>query len=109
MKLNPYLQFNGRCKEAFEFYQKCIGGKIDFMMTYGETPAAEHMPAEMRDAIIYARLVSDDAILMGCDAGEMFKEAGGFSNTLRVDTPEEAERIFAALSEKGTVGMPMEE
>ena len=42
MKLNPHLAFNGQCEMAFKFYQKCLGGNIVTMMTYGDSPAAEH-------------------------------------------------------------------
>ena len=40
MSLNPYLYFNGRCEEAFQFYEKRLGGKITFMMTYEGSPMA---------------------------------------------------------------------
>ncbi len=40
MRLNPHLAFNGQCEAAFEFYEKCLGGKIVVMMTFGDSPAA---------------------------------------------------------------------
>ena len=64
----------------------------------------------MRDAIIHARLIVGDAVLMGSDSPPQFYSApGGFTNTLVVDTAEEAERLFVALSENATVTTPMEE
>ena len=44
MKLNPYLAFDGRCREAFEFYAKAFGGKISFIQTIGESPMASSVP-----------------------------------------------------------------
>ena len=38
MKLHPYLNYGGNCKEAFQFYEKHLGGKITMMMTHGEQP-----------------------------------------------------------------------
>ena len=63
-----YLFFNGKCEAAFRFYEKVLGGKIDFMMTYGESPEAAKMPAEMKKNIIHARMSVGDKTLMGSDA-----------------------------------------
>lgn len=46
MQVNPHLSFNGQCEQAFRFYEKCLGGRIVVMMTYGESPAAAQTPAE---------------------------------------------------------------
>jgi len=44
MKLSPHLSFKGQCQEAMEFYQRCLGAKIQFMLTYGNAPC----PTEWR-------------------------------------------------------------
>jgi PhnB protein len=109
MQLNPYLMFNGRCEAAFKFYERCLGGKIVAMLTHAETPIADQVPSEMRDKIIHARLVVGDKVLMGSDAPpDRYEEAKGFSVTLGIDDPVEAERVFHALAENGTVGMPIQ-
>src|SRR5262245_54062309 len=109
MKLNPYLNFNGQCKEAFEFYAKVLGGKIEGMMTWGESPAAEHTAPEMRDRIIHASMVVGDQILMASDSPpEYFEKAQGISVTINLTDTQEGERIFNALAENGTVRMPFE-
>ena len=46
MQVNTYLMFDGRCEEAFRFYEKVLGGKIIAMMTHKGTPAEAHVPAE---------------------------------------------------------------
>ena len=108
MQLNPYLFFNGTCEEAFKFYEKCLGGKIEAMMTHAGTPAEAQTPPEWRNKILHARLVVDGQLLMGSDAPpDRYQETKGFSISLGVDTPAEAERIFQAFSEKGKVNMPI--
>ncbi len=111
MQMNPYLTFKGQCETAFKFYEKVLGGKIVAMMPHEGTPAADHVPAEWRSKIMHARLVlDDDRVLMGSDAPPgMQEEMKGFSVTLGVDKPAEAERIFHALAEDGTVRMPIQE
>jgi PhnB protein len=110
MQLNPYLQFNGQCEAAFKFYESCLGGKIVFKMTIGESPAAKMTPPERHNQILHIRLMVGDKVLMGSDTPpEYYEKPQGFSVTLGVDTPAEAERIFNALAEEGTVRMPLEE
>ncbi|HVB99632.1 MAG TPA: VOC family protein [Candidatus Dormibacteraeota bacterium] len=110
MQWNPYLYFDGRCEEAFQFYQECLGGKILAMMTHEGTPAAEHVPADWRKKIMHARLALGDQVLMGSDAPpDHYHKPQGFSVALEVQTADEADRIFQALSEGGRVTMPIQE
>ncbi len=67
MHLNAYLLFNGNCEEAFKFYEKCLGGKIEVMMPHAGTPAEQQVPAEWRNKILHARLTVGDQILMASD------------------------------------------
>ena len=109
MKLNSYLFFNGQCEAAFKFYEKCLGGKIEAMLTHEGTPAEQDVPSEWRKKILHARLTVGDQALMGSDAPpERYDKPQGFSVSLNVDKPAEAERIFRALSENGKVQMPLE-
>jgi PhnB protein len=109
MQMNPYLTFDGRCEAAFKFYEKVLGGKIVAMMPHEGTPAAEHVPPEWRNKIMHARLTIGDKVLMGSDApAGKREEMKGFSVTLGIDDPAEAERVFHALAEKGTVRMPIQ-
>jgi PhnB protein len=110
MHLNPYLTFNGRCEEAFKFYEKCLGGKIIAMITHAETPAASQTPPDWQKKIIHARLTVGDQLLMGSDAPPgRFEESHGFSVTLGIDKPEEADRVYNALADGGKVSMPIAE
>lgn len=110
MRINPYLSFDQQCREAFEFYAKTFHGKIAMIMSQGESPMAAELPAASRDAIMHAELHVGDQVLMGADAAEGCGPAR--SNgcvTITVDSSGEAERLFAALSEGGSVFMPMAE
>jgi PhnB protein len=110
MQLNTYLVFNGQCEEAFKFYEQCLGGKIAAMFTHAGTPAAEHVPPEWLNKIMHVRLEVGDSILMGSDSPpDRYKSPKGFSVNIAVEKPEEAERIFHALEEGGTVGMPLKQ
>ncbi|MEA2627302.1 MAG: PhnB protein, partial [Candidatus Binatota bacterium] len=110
MQLTPYLTFDGRCAAAFEFYEQCLGGKLEAMFTHEESPIADQVPAEWRKKILHARLVVGDQVLMGSDAPpDRYEPAKGFSVSIGVNDPAEAERIFQALSENGTVQMPLQQ
>jgi PhnB protein len=110
MQLNPYLFFDGKCEAAFKFYEKAIGGKIEAMMTHEGTPAESQVPAEWKKKIIHARMRVGDVLLMASDAPPPHREAmSGFSVNLGVDTPAEAERVFKALAQNGTIRMPIAE
>ena len=109
MKLNTYLTFNGQCEAAFKFYEQCLGGKIVAMVTHVGTPAEEQVPAEWRNKILHARLIVGDEVLMGSDAPpDRYEESKGFSVTVGIDDPTDAERIFDALAKNGTVKMPIQ-
>jgi PhnB protein len=109
MQVNAYLLFNGQCETAFKFYEQCLRGKITAMMTHAGTPAEEHTPKEWRNKIIHARMNVGDGVLMGSDAPpDHYQTPQGFSVSLQIKEPAEADRIFAALSENGTVRMPIQ-
>jgi len=104
--INAYLTFNGKCAEAFRFYAKVLGGKLE-MMKNGESPVADQTPPDQRDRILHARLDLGDAVVMGSDAPpQYFTQPQGFSVAIGLEDTAEGERIFQALSEGGTVKMP---
>ncbi len=110
MQLNPYLTFNGQCETAFKFYEKCLGDKIEAMITHGGSPIADQVPSEWRNKILHARLVVGDDVLMGSDAPpERYEKPQGFSVSLQIADPADAERIFRALSDNGKVQMPLQQ
>jgi PhnB protein len=109
MKLNAYLNFNGDCAAAFKFYERCFGGKIAFMQTHGDSPMAGQVPPDWRDKIMHATLQVGDAVLMGSDAPPPhYQKPQGLFVSVGVAMPEEADRVFNALAENGSVQMPIQ-
>ena len=110
MNFIPYLGFPGSCRDAFTFYADLFGGRLTSMVSYGETPMADDMPSEMRDWIAHASIDLDGAMLMGGDCGpDQYATPTGMTVNFVTQTPEEVERLFAALGDGGTVCMAMEE
>lgn len=109
MNITPHLNFNGQCKEAFEFYEKVLGGKITFSMTWGEIPGgnADQFPPETQNLIMHTTLTVDGQTVMGADSPPgRYTEPKGITVAIGVKDKTEAERIFNALSEGGNVTMP---
>ena len=102
MKINPYLIFNGDCKAAFEFYAQSLSGQIEAMTTFGDTPAAEHVPQDLHNLIIHTRLVVGDQAIMGSDTtpDRPTDNMSGCSISLNVDSIAEAERAFREVAYK---------
>jgi PhnB protein len=110
MKLTPHLAFGGQCEAAFKFYERCLGGKIITMLTYGDSPMAEQAPAEWRGKIVHATLTAGDSSLMGADVlPGQYERPRGFHILLGIDDPAEAERIYQALVENGSAQMPLQQ
>jgi len=114
--VNIYLNFAGNCSEAFEFYRSVFGGEFPYVGTYGQMPAHEGMPTlpeEMKNQIMHMSLpISKETVLLGCDTGGEWAPAltvgNNFSIYVGAEDTAEANRIFAALADGGTVTMPLE-
>lgn len=110
MRVNPHLNFNGQCREAFKLYQECLGATVQAMMTWGESPMADQVSAELHDKIIHATLIIGDTELSGVDSpSDRFEAPRGFAVTIQIKEPAEAERVFNALAEGGSVTMPIQQ
>jgi PhnB protein len=110
MDLVTYLSFEGRCEEAFKHYERVLGGTILAMFRYRDAPPDVLRPEGAEHYVMHARLRVGDRLLMGGDAP--VQQAGspqGFCVSIIVPSPDDAERIFAGLSEGGIVTMPMAE
>jgi PhnB protein len=110
MKLYTYLNYGGNCRQALRFYEEHLGGKITMMMTHGEQPGLNQVPSEFKDAILHARMTIGETELMGADMPpDHFQPMRSAYLSLLLDSIEEAERIYALLSDGGEIFMPMEE
>jgi PhnB protein len=111
MQIESYLFFNGRCEEAIEFYQRALGAEVLMLMRNKESPEPPPpgtMPPGSEDKVMHATLRIGTSNLMlsdgYCDGKPAFT---GFSLSLDAADEAEAERLFAALSDGGTVQMPL--
>jgi PhnB protein len=108
MKLDIYVNYPGNCQQAFRFYEQHLGGKITMLMTHREQPGTANIPEDWKNAILHARMEIGDAVLMGADIPNAEPMRSAYL-TLRLDTTEEAEKVYAILSEDGQIFMKMEE
>ncbi len=108
-RCNPYLAFDGNCREAMTLYTETLKGKLE-LMTFAEAPF--ETPAEYKDKIMHCVLIfGDSALIMASDNWPGYDFAVGNNNHLVLSYTDvnEAARIFNALSEGGTVTMPFED
>jgi PhnB protein len=108
MKLNTYVNFAGKCAEAFKYYEKHLGGKVTMMMTHGQMPDPSKVNPDWKDMVLHARIDLGGTALMGADIPTAQPMRSAYLS-LSVGTDEEAERIYKALGDGGEVLMKMEE
>ena len=111
MLLNPYLNFDGRTEEAFNFYKSVFGGDITMMMRFKDSPEAGKVPAADADKIMHASLpIGKGNILMATDMlesmGQKMVAGNNFHLSLSADSKEETDKIFNALAKGGKVSVP---
>ena len=112
---NVYLNFNGNCEEAFDFYKSVFGGEYPYVGRYSDMPPSpdgKTFPAEQANRIMHISLpIGEGSYIMGSDTGgewaASYKEGNNFSISLNADSNEEADRLFNGLSAGGQVTMPM--
>jgi PhnB protein len=113
--VNVYLNFDGNCEDAFNFYKSVFGGEFSYIGKYKDMPPQEGMPAltaEEGNKIMHVGLpISKETALMGSDAGGAWcgkvEQGNNFSISITADSKTEADRFFNGLSAGGNVTMPM--
>lgn len=111
--INSYLNFNGNAEEAFNMYQRVVGGEIKMIMRYKDTPEKDKVAAADLDKIMHIALTLEQGrILMATDAlesmGRPLKMGNNFSLSLSAASKEEADKLYTGLSEQGESTMPMQ-
>lgn len=107
MRLDIYVNYSGNCEEAFRFYEQHLGGRITGISRHVVAPNPA-LPADWKNKVLHARIELGATVLMGADipGAETMRSA---YLTLGLDSAEEAERVYALLSEGGQIFMKMEE
>lgn len=113
-KLHPYLNFNGTCEAAFNFYKNIFGGEFTYLGRFGEMPPQPgvEITEEEKNMIMHVGLpIGEGYILMGSDSGGEWAPdltvGNNISLSVNPDTKEEADRLHKRLSDGGKVTMPM--
>jgi PhnB protein len=110
MQLHTYLNYGGNCAEAFRFYEQHLGGRITMMMTHGEGPNQSEAPPGWKDAVLHARMTIGGTELLAADIPpDRFQPMRSAYLSLALDSTDEAERIYALLSDNGQIFMPLQE
>jgi PhnB protein len=108
MKMTTYLNFAGNCADAMSFYEQHIGAKILYSMTFDQMPEPKNFPPGMEKNVLHAHFSIGDSKLMASDGPQVEPMRSAYL-ALSVDSTEEAERIYAALSSGGQIFMPIAE
>ncbi|MBC8055451.1 MAG: VOC family protein [Rhizobiales bacterium] len=110
MQFSTYLFFDGRCEEAAAFYKQAIGAELVYMMRYSESPDPHPpgmVPPGFENKVMHMTLRIGEHSVMAADDCTGQPKFQGFSLSLAVKTEAEAEKLFAALGEGGSVTMPL--
>lgn len=109
MKIVPYLNFDGNCRQAFEFYQRVLGGEQPEFVTLDDMPM-DNMSDDWKDRILHARLQFGTQEIMGSDTPpDGYSRPQGVNVSLQHTDVADSERVFRELSSNGTIVMPWEE
>lgn len=113
IKVNPYLNFDGKAEEAFNFYKSVFGGEFSGVHRMSDMPGAENLSENEKNRLMHISLPIDDTILMASDIvpsmGHKLNVGNHADISLHPDSREEADRLFKGLSEGGEIEMPMED
>jgi PhnB protein len=111
-EVTTFLNFEGNCREAMEFYKKCFGAEL-FLLPYSAAPGnPAWVTEEAKDRIMHSSLTKGLlTILMAADtiSGRPFQQGDNFSVAIQCESPEEIDGLFAALGENGEITMPLQE
>jgi len=108
MQVEPYLFFEGRCEEALAFYRKALGAEVTALFRFKESPEPGMCPSGAEEKVMHANVRIGDTTFMASDGGCQGPPAfRGFSLSLSLTDPAQAERLFAALAEGGRIQMPL--
>jgi PhnB protein len=107
-QIQPYLFFDGRCDEAVEFYRRAVGAEVVGLMRYKDSPDPGMATPDMADKVMHGHIKIGGSDVMLSDGHAQGKPSfEGFALSLIVADESEATRFFGALSQDGTVRMPL--
>jgi len=106
-RLNPYLTFNGNCREAMNFYKECLGGELTLTVVR-DSPAASQVPPQMQDQLLHSLLKTAEFEIMATDMQpEALNEGNAVHLCLICKTEEELQSLWNKLSAGGKINQPL--
>lgn len=108
MRIGFHINYNGRCREAFEFYQSVLGGEVEFL-TYGNSPLVGNVPAEWNEKVVHGTFQLNGIKIAGADAlPDQYVKQQGYHLLLQLESEAEVHHIFKELSQSGSITMPLQ-
>lgn len=108
MQVQPYLDFNGRCDEALEFYKKALGAKVGMPMRWKDSPDKSMVTPQNADKVMHSQFQIGDTTVMASDGRSGGKPTfHGIMLSISANSEADADKLFAGLSDGGQVQMPM--
>jgi PhnB protein len=108
MQVQPYLDFNGRCDEALEFYEKAIGAKIEMLMRWKDSPDKSMCTPQNADKVMHSQFQIGDTTVMASDGRNGGRpNFQGIALSIAANSEADANRLFSGLAEGGKVQMPL--
>ena len=108
-QLHPYLTFNNNCREAMNFYKDILGGELSFIVV-GDSPLADQMPPQYKDAILHSELKTPSFSIMGSDMSpEAIVDGNATHLCLVCDTPDDIRALYDKLAAGGKASQPIHE
>ena len=109
MRLNTYVHFDGRCEEAFRYYEQSLGGQIGLVFRYEGSPLASGVPADWNGKIMHGSITIGEHVLMGADVTpDRYEQPKGVSLSLHMKSAADADRMFNDLATGGQVVLALE-
>ncbi|HEY7687484.1 MAG TPA: VOC family protein [Dongiaceae bacterium] len=111
MPIQPYLFLDGRCEEAIDFYRKALGAEVEMIMRFKDSPDPPPpgmVPPGSENKIMHSSLrIRDSSVMLSDGRSQGHPTFQGFSLSLPARDAADADKLFGALSEGGTVQMPL--
>ena len=109
--INPHINFNGNCEEAFNFYKSVFGGEFTRVVRFKDMTGSEHFSEAEADKIMHIALPIGENTLMGNDVPEIMGRVNEQENRSKISitavSREEADDLFTGLSAGGDIEMPI--
>lgn len=109
-EFNTYLNFDKNCRQAMEFYAKCLGAELQ-IMPFSQGPKEMIRDEKDADLVLHARLSKGTQVIMAsdCPPGMPLQQGNNFAISINCEGRQEVDKLVSSLGEKGKVTMPAQD